>query len=241
MQTLERTERGTPQAQELLFPEFIRWFHSKWDQGQHVTMVGPTGTGKSTVARFILRRRPYCTVFATKGRDDTMQDYRRKEGFTIQRGQWNGTHKDLIILWPKGSTQEEVVHNQYHIFHDAIDRMYKQGSWCMYFDEVSYMTDFLNMDKKLRWLLQQSRSSKVSIVAATQRPAFIPLAFYDQPEWLFFWNDNDETNLKRIQNIGGMNGRAIRNIVQELERWELLCLHTRHPHEAIRTKVTLRG
>lgn len=230
---------AVPIAQELAFPEFVRWHAGQWEQGDHMTAIGPTKAGKSTLLRFLLRRREYTTVFATKGEDETMQEYKSKEGYHILRKQWNGAHHDKIILWPKGKTQEEVVHNQYHIFHDAIDQMYQQGRWCMYFDEISYMTDFLGMSKKMRWLLQQSRSSRISVVAATQRPAFIPLAFYDQPEWLIFWNDNDETNLKRIQNIGGMNGRAIRQIVQSLEWREILCLHTRHPFEAVRTKVTL--
>lgn len=204
-----------------------------------MTLIGPTKAGKSTVARFLLRRRDYVTVFGTKGKDKTLQEYKTKEHYRIQRGRWNGARSNLIVLWPKGETQEETVHNQYHIFHDAIDRMYKQGNWCMYFDEISYMTDFLSMDKKMRWILQQSRSSGISLVASTQRPAFIPLAFYDQPEWLIFWNDNDETNLRRIQNIGGLNGKLIRQIVQSLEWREILCLHTRHPHEMVRTKVIL--
>lgn len=206
-----------------------------------MTLIGPTKSGKSTLMRFLLRRREFVTAFATKGEDTTMQEYKTKEGFVIQRKRWDGSRHDRIVLWPKGKTQEEVVHYQLHIFNDAIDRMYQQGKWCMCFDEISYMCDFLRMDRKLRWLLQQSRSSKISVVAATQRPAFIPLAFYDQPEWLIFWNDNDYTNLKRIQNIGGLNGNAIRKIVQELEWREVLCLHTRHPHEAVRSKITLTG
>jgi len=228
-----------PAVQQLSFPEFVRWHGQRWEQGDHMTLIGPTKAGKSTLCRFLLRRRDYVTLFATKGKDTTVDEYKRKEGFNVQRKQWDGSRHNLIVLWPKGKTQEEVVHQQQHIFHDAIDRMYQQGGWCMYFDEVSYMTDFLGMSRKMRWLLQQSRSSGISVVAATQRPAFIPLAFYDQPEWLIFWNDNDETNLKRIQNIGGMNGRVIRELVQSLEWREILCLHTRHPHEMVRTKVVI--
>src|SRR5580658_4925189 len=137
-----------PAVPQLSFPEFVRWHGQRWEQGDHMTLIGPTKAGKSTLCRFLLRRRDYVTLFATKGKDTTVDEYKRKEGFNVQRKQWDGSRHNLIVLWPKGKTQEEVVHQQQHIFHDAIDRMYQQGGWCMYFDEVSYMTDFLGMSRK---------------------------------------------------------------------------------------------
>lgn len=218
------------------FREFLRYFHAQWQQGEHVTLIGPTGVGKSTLTHRLLTARDYVTVFATKDKDDTT-DKLVKAGYKLQRGYWDGAYHDYIVLWPRGQNEREVAAKQYHYFNDAIDKMYKQGGWCLNFDEVSYMTDFLRMDRKMRWLLQQGRSSGLSVVAATQRPAFIPLAFYDMPSWLIFWNENDERNLKRIQGIGGVDGRIIKNEVTSLQHREILCVHNRHPYERIRTFV----
>jgi ABC transporter len=240
---MPRASTVTPQKRQqsnLPFREFLHWFHTGWEQGEHVTLVGPTGCGKSTLIQYLLARRSYVTTFATKKSDSTM-DRLVRAGYKKQTGKWDGSYYDYICLWPThASSTEETLAKQYPIFHQAIDDMYNQGGWCMNFDEVSYMTDFLGLSRKLRWLLQQGRSSGISIVAATQRPAFIPLAFYDQPEWLIFWNDNDHTNLKRIQGLGGEDGKVIRQEVMSLGDRQILAIHNRHPYERVKTTVRIR-
>lgn len=210
---------------QISFREFLHLFHTGWAQGEHVTLIGPTGVGKTELSLRLLPRRDFVTVFSVKSRDKTMEKLIRA-GYKRQR-KWDGSYHDHIVLWPTGKSQEEVQYNQFHEFKRAIDMMYQQGNWCMHFDEISYMTDFLGFSRHMRWLLQQGRSSGISIMAATQRPAFIPLAFYDQPEHLIFWSDNDHTNLKRISNLGGMDSNVIRNEVASLREREILYLHTR--------------
>lgn len=222
----------------LSWRECLHWFRSAWKQGEHITAIGPTGVGKTETLMRIVNRRDYVTTFATKGHDKTM-DKMVRSGYTLQRDRWNGAYDDFIVLWPVGKSRAEVEAKQYHVFTEAIDSMYMQKGWCMFFDEVSYMTDFLGMQRTFRWLLQQGRSSGISVVAATQRPAFIPLAFYDMPEWLIFWNDNDETNLKRIAGIGGVNGRDLRKEVMSLGHREILIVHNRHPYERVRSYVKI--
>lgn len=238
MPRLTPTLQPIRRAERLNLREFLSWFHQNWEQGEHVTLIGPTGVGKSTLTHRLLTRRSYVTVFATKDRDDTTMRL-VKAGYKLQRDKWDGSYHDYIVLWPSGKTHVEVMEKQHEVFNNAIDDMYRQGGWCMNFDELSYMTDFLGMQKRMRWLLQQGRSSGLSIVAATQRPAFIPLAFYDQPEWLIFWNDNDHTNLKRIQGLGGVDGSVIRNEVMDLAHREILCIHNRHPYERVRSFVRI--
>lgn len=216
-----------------------------WEQGEHVSLIGPTGTGKTFFKRYLLRRRQYVTSFITKPEDAELNRIIRTEGFMPQstsakNWRWDGSRADLIALWPKkprGRTPDEFVAAQKHIFQDAINRMVDQTGWTMDFDELSYMCDFLGMDKLMRWLLQQGRSSRITVVAATQRPAFIPLVFYSQPEWLVFWNNTDATDLKRIQGLGGVDGKLLRQEVMSLEHREILIVHNRHPYERIRTLV----
>lgn len=235
--TTATRRRASRQTQTLPFREALGWFGQNWKQGEHVLGVGPTGCGKTTLFQRLVTRREYVTVFATKGQDEAMERMVRA-GYKRQKT-WDGAYHDHIVLWPKGKTEAEVTENQWNEFAKAIDQMYQQGGWCYYFDEVSYLTDFLGMQRKLRWLLQQGRSSRLSVVALTQRPAFIPLAFYDMPTWHVFWNDNDYTNLKRIQGIGGIDGKVIREEVQELAHREVLIIHNRHPYERVRTVVRL--
>jgi hypothetical protein len=238
--TSRQNDLAGRQVTDLEFARALRYVHSRWLQGEHVSLIGPTGAGKTYFKRFLLRKRDFITSFVTKEDDDELHRIFREEGFTVQGANWDGANHDLVALWPKqprGRSFEEFLHAQKWYFNDAIDKMAKQKGWTFDFDEISYMTDFLHMDRRMRWLLQQGRSSKLTVVAATQRPAFIPLAFYSMPSWLVFWNNNDDTDLKRIQGLGGVNGKVLRSEVMNLAHREIIIVHNRHPYERIRTLV----
>ena len=50
---------------------------------------------------------------------------------------------------------------------------------------------------------------------------------YDQSSHLFFWRDNDETNLKRIGGIGWLQSKPIRETVAGLDPYQFLYIQTR--------------
>jgi len=59
----------------------------------------------------------------------------------------------------------------------------------------------------------------------TQRPAFIPLAFYDQATHLFVWRDNDRRNRQRLGELAGNASAVVQREVAGLARREVLYLH----------------
>lgn len=195
-----------------------------WQQGQHVTMVGPTGSGKTTLGLHLIGLRAYTVVFSCKPRDPTMDK--------LVRAGWERQRKFIpdianhIILWPRidGFNADAT---QRATFRDAMERILLQGGWCIDLDETAYIADFLGLDRELKMLMQIGRSNDISIVNKTQRPAFVPLVIYDQADHLFFWRDNDETNLKRIGGLGGMDQRAIRQEVASLPKHQFLYVNTR--------------
>jgi hypothetical protein len=75
--------------------------------------------------------------------------------------------------------------------------------------------------------LLQGRALGLSLVAATQRPKFVPLEVYDQSTHLFFWRDNDENNLRRLAEINANNSRLLKFIIPNLERYQVLYVNTR--------------
>jgi energy-coupling factor transporter ATP-binding protein EcfA2 len=206
---------------ELSWKEFQETF--SWNQGEHVTMIGTTGSGKTTLAREILPTRSYVVVFGVKRRDDTLDDFRRDGYLRIKDWGHNGIGNRLI-LWPEirgaGHTDE-----QRRVFIDAMDAIYRQGGWCIVSDETSYLDDVLGMEKWIKFILQQGRASGVSMVNMTQRPAFIPLACYDQATHLFLWRDNDRRNLQRVGEMAGNARHVVEREVAELRRREVLYLN----------------
>jgi hypothetical protein len=82
----------------------------------------------------------------------------------------------------------------------------------------------------------QSRSLGISLVASTQRPAWVPRELYTSATHLFFWRTNDETDLKSLSGIGFRSARLISEIVANLDQYETLYINTR-TGRMCRTKV----
>ena len=209
-----------------------------WRQNQHVGLIGPTESGKSTLTYAILPMRKYVTFFATKPRDAVLEQYAAKGGFTridtwppMRRG-WTGKRPYTAaevprrLLWPD-ATQLDATGRQRAVFRRAFDEIYTAGGWCTVWDEFWMMCRILKMEDEARIMLQQARSNDIAFVMGAQRPSRIPVEVYDQSTHLFFWRDNDEANLKRIGGVGWMASHPIRLFVANLEPHQVLYVNTR--------------
>jgi hypothetical protein len=210
-----------------------------WQQSQHVGLIGPTESGKSTLQYAILPRRKYVTFFATKPRDKTLDTFAAKGGFQriedwpptrgrFSRRPLTADEMPRRLLWPDATRMSpEVMEHQRQVFLRAFHDIYGSGGWCVVWDEFWMMTQILGLEKEARIFLQQARSNDISFVMGMQRPSRIPLEVFDQSTHLFFWRDNDEANLKRMGGIGWMSANQIRVLVANLEPHQVLYLHTR--------------
>lgn len=200
--------------------EFLSKFN--WRQGEHIAMIGPTGSGKTTLALAILDRRAFVTVLATKPQDvvlDTLKD----QGF-IRLKEWKDYDPIRMpkrLIWPDASDLYSAT-KQRQVFRYAIRSMYKQGGWCIYIDELWFIIHHLKLQLEVKTLLQQSRSLYNSLIVLTQRPAFVPLEVYDQSTHLFFWRDNDERNLKRLSGVSWRSAKEVQTLVANLEQYQVL-------------------
>lgn len=130
------------------------------------------------------------------------------------------------VLWPD-ARRIDATEKQKEVFKDAFGKIYREGNWTVAIDELWYIINTLNLGHEVKQYLLQARSLGISLVAATQRPAWVPLEVYDQSTWLFFWRDNDETNLKRLSGINARSSRLIMELVSNLDKFQVLCINTR--------------
>lgn len=231
-------------APRVAWDDFMR--ELEWRQGEHMALIGPTGQGKTYLLLHLLPRRKFVVMFGTKQRDKALSSMIQRYGFKRLTA-WpsnlipiNPRDMPRRALWPNvaGIPLASRVDLQKPIFKDALDRIFDEGGWTVALDEAWWITNMLRLDTEIKVYLLQGREMGLSLVCASQRPAHIPLEIYDQSTHLFFWRDNDETNLKRISGFSNHSGDFIRNVVSNLEQYQVLYLNTR-TGRMLRTRAPL--
>lgn len=200
----------------------------QWAQGEHVSLIGNTGGGKTTLALAITPKRRYCVVFGTKPKDSTLSGLLRNgEGWQRVQEWKPKDDQTRLLLWPKAGDAATMVDKQRAVFRPALHRIFRAGAWCVVADEVRYLAKNLGLQRELELYWLQGRSLGISLVTATQRPAHVPLEMYSQATHVFLWRDTDQRNIRRLGEIGGINQAAVAELVPQLPRFHVLYVNGR--------------
>ena len=191
----------------LEWDEFLEEF--QWYQGEHLTCIGPTKSGKTTLIRELLRRarrertHPWQVVIATKRKDEILDTF-KTEGF-MKIPEWHVSDPELtprIMLAPPLPNARDK-HVQADQIREALTGIYRQGGWLVTLDELKHIAAYLKLEPEVELLWHQGRSAGISVVSGIQRPRHVPLMAYDQSEHLFMWESRDHNIRKRLAEIGG--------------------------------------
>ena len=206
-----------------------------WRQGEHVTCIGPTGTGKTTLMLSLLdsdaQPTRYVIFYGTKPKDRTLDKlvgtagWRKVLRFDRMPNVINARN-GRIVFWPRFKTPDDIPAQAYQIG-NSVRNAYLEHGWTLVIDETWWFTHMLGLEKWLKALWTQGRSVDITVMAGTQRPVSIPVLAYDQATHVFFWRDNDESNLKRISGMNGLNAALIRRTVSTLPKHDVMYVNTR--------------
>lgn len=98
----------------------------------------------------------------------------------------------------------------------ALERVYSEGEWVVVLDETRALSDprspGLGIQPVLDRLWLRGRSRKISVIAATQAPRWVPTSFYDQCQFVWASRIRDERAQQRIMEIGSMTRAHIPHI-----------------------------
>lgn len=226
------TGRVVPGVSHLEWDTFAPYFAGAWQQGEHVTLLGHTGSGKTTMSVEILARRSFVTALGVKPKDDTLQRLIREQKWPRVK-EWSRrpaiqqhTRSQRLVLWPDYRRPEDEQNLQWQLDR-ALREMFADGGWTIFADELFIICKQLRLGPLMEKFWTLGRSIDLTIVGGSQRPAFIPLLAYSQATHLFLWRDNDETNLKRLAGLGGVHSALVRRTVPALPKHVALYLNTR--------------
>lgn len=133
-----------------------------WKQGQHVGVVGRTGSGKTYLISKLVQMRRYVVIFRTK------PDTNKFPGFDIVRKAEAMDHwkSERLLLEPDYDKQAVEGYRM-------LDRAWRDGSWTIVIDENWYAEQQLGLRDYIIRLLTQGRSKDISVVVGMQRPVDI--------------------------------------------------------------------
>lgn len=211
-----------------------------WRLGEHMTLVGTTGSGKTTFAREALDLRDWVVVLATKVRDKDLFDEFKKHGYVIKTewSPYDTSNNRVIFAPPLPSPTIEGRKAQANAFRKVLIELFQleRGNWTVYSDEIAYLTNDLKLQTEMDTLYLQGRALGVTLVAATQRPRAIPRNIFAQATWFGLWRiPNAEDRASASELVGGQQYVA-REAMAILPSHEMLLVNA-ISDDAMRTKV----
>lgn len=230
---MPRSSNTSARPAVIPWEQFQDMFARSHKQGEHVSLCGPTGSGKSTVglelckligARKARDGRPArVVVVVTKQRDDTVS---RLGWPAIKQWPpaWDQPH---VIVWPRVKEPSQRASQQAAILSPLLDRIEQEGGQTVYLDECAYFERTppkgLGLSPTMEQLWSEGRSGKLTLIGGTQRPRHVTLLMWSEPSWVIIFPPEDEEDLKRVAQASGQKA-AVLDIAGRLGGHEFLCV-----------------
>lgn len=228
------------QVEGMEWKPFLEWFKPRWLPGQHLSIVGPTGAGKTNFVAGILPLRKYVVALDPKGGDSTLAKL-TKYGF--EHHEWPPTkevrkqieegHPARLIVGA-GIRSVDDLPKLRGMIAEALKDAFNETGWTVYIDELQIVTDtrLMKLSGPVERNLIAARDRKVSMVMTFQRPANVPRSASEMSTWFLVMYTRDRDTVDRIAEMAGRPTAEIRGLVKGLPEYCAL-VFSRNPREPI--------
>ncbi len=219
--------------------DFADWFSQQWRQGEHVSIVTPTGGGKTTLAVGLLELRRFVGVISPKGLDDTLRALKLRR-LLDWPGPNTGANRDVrmdrildddakhgrvsrFLFGETVETYEADWPRLVPVYRRSLQGMFRMRGWTCYVDDLKLLCDMGLGTDATRWLIS-ARSRGLSFVSAFQFPRRVIRTALDEPTWIFASQTRDATVIDRTAEVLGRPKAEIRGYLESTERFSWLCV-----------------
>lgn len=145
-----------------MMPQSSDPFPLRWEQGQHIGVVGRTGSGKTYLIARLAQLREYVVILRTKPDKNTFP------GFVKVKKAAAMDHHAAKKLLLEPEYRYQAIEG-----YKMLDKAWMQGGWTVIIDENWYAEQQLGLRDYVIRLLTQGRSKDISVIVGMQRPVDI--------------------------------------------------------------------
>lgn len=234
------------EVEPLPWAEFKQWFAREWKPGQHLSVIAPTGAGKTTFVGGLLELRKYVLALDPKGGDSTLS------GLGYPRlAEWPGDRRvaqivakndddnkpSRFIVGPRVAKNEDYAALR-ETTKEALDGAFNLGGFTVYADELQILSDprMMNLRKEADRMLIAARDKGLSFVSSYQAPAWVTPHAGRMSTWVAVSYTRDQDTVDKLAGILGRPRPELRGAISGLDPYTWLIVG-RDPRAPLR--VTL--
>lgn len=209
--------------------EFLQLFGQEYASGQHVTFLGPTQRGKTTLSHQMLaqvispERRAVLIALKPPSRDPVMGSAAKNLNLRIIEDyppDWNfrDRKRNGYVVRPEHDMHNPKATNAnlQRVSRNVLTHGYaSKNELIIVVDETHIVQNTLRLKDELEAPLMRG-APVVAEWNLIQRGYYITYHAYGAPEWVLIYYDPDQTNQRRYGEIGGVDPKYVSQVVSQL-------------------------
>lgn len=229
--------QSSPTPDRVTWRELEQLFYTEHRQGEHLTVVGPTDSGKTVLLRELAKIRARrkaedgnpsrVTYLATKPKSRSVEAL----GWPIAKrwppgyGQWH------VVVWPRfPGDPENAARRQAAVFRPLLKTIYAEGGQTVVIDELAdfyeRQPDGMGLAPIITQYETKGRELDLSLFGALQRPRHAPRVVWSEPKWFGVFRIEDYDDVRRVREIaGGRDG--FEELMDQLDDHEFIFVRRR--------------